>query len=140
MQSLDVVLSTLAIVLFVSPIAIALFLIGLDLPRRWKTLRWRPFRLILTALLLGGLAVGMHSHVQDVCANGPSSSSWFVIAVVCGSGGRSDWQESWMSRLQPVPVLGWDDVRHDPLSGGRCLHRMSTPERGQTPDKQRGAR
>jgi hypothetical protein len=32
MQSLDVVLSTLAIVLFVSPIAIALFLIGLDLP------------------------------------------------------------------------------------------------------------
>jgi len=82
MQSLDVVLSTLAIVLFVSPIAIALFLIGLDLPRRWKTLRWRPFRLILTALLLGGLAVGMHSHVQDVCANGPSSSGWIVIAVV----------------------------------------------------------
>jgi hypothetical protein len=45
-----------------------------------------------------------------------------------------------MSSLQPVSVLGWDDVRHVPLSGGRCLHRMSTPERGQTPAKQRGAR
>ena len=82
MRTLAAVLSTLAIVLFVSPIAITLFLIGLDLPRRWKTLRWRPFRLILTALVLGGLAVGMHSYVQDVCANGPSSSTWYVTAVV----------------------------------------------------------
>jgi len=82
MQSLDAVLSTLAIVLLVSPITILLFLIALDLPHRWKTLRWRPFRLITIALLLSGLAVGMHSDVEDVCANGPSSSSWFVIAVV----------------------------------------------------------
>jgi putative effector of murein hydrolase len=82
MHSLDAVLSTLAIVLLVSPITILLFLIALDLPRRWKTLRWRPFRLAVSALLLGVLAVGMHSHVQDVCANGPSSSTWFVIAVV----------------------------------------------------------
>lgn len=82
MWSADAVLSTLGIVLFVSPIAITLFLIGLDLPRRWKTLRWRPFRLAVSALLLGGLAVGMHSHVQDVCANGPSSLTWYVIAVV----------------------------------------------------------
>ena len=34
MRTLAAVLSTLAIVLFVSPIAITLFLIGLDLPRR----------------------------------------------------------------------------------------------------------
>jgi hypothetical protein len=103
MHSLDAVLSTLAIVLFVSPIAIALFLIGLDLPRRWKTLRWRPFRLILTALLLGGLAVGMHSHVQDVCANGPSSSSWFVIAVVWFGLASILWERR---KERPVANLG----------------------------------
>ena len=82
MWSADAVLSTLGIVLFVSPTAITLFLIVRELPLRWKTLRWRPFRLAVSALLLGGLAVGMHSHVQDVCANGPSSLTWYVIAVV----------------------------------------------------------